>query len=140
MNTFICLLVGLFLGSCLLFFARKFGVKHEKKILAIALLIAAIIYVFFALLRGDSDWILIESIGVIAYGLVVWMAMRYSAYYLCVGWLLHPLWDVYLHLLGPGHEVAPQWYALACISFDLLVAAYVFYRIPFWKVDSKGIH
>ena len=33
--------------------------------------------------------------------------------------------DAGLHLRGAGAGHAPEWYVLACLSFDLLVAAYV---------------
>jgi hypothetical protein len=38
---------------------------------------------------------------------------------------LHPLWDVLLHYIGPGQAFTPWTYAIACISFDWLVAIYI---------------
>jgi hypothetical protein len=38
---------------------------------------------------------------------------------------LHPLWDVVLHYVGPGHSFTPWAYAIACVSFDWLVAIYI---------------
>ena len=45
--------------------------------------------------------------------------------WLSLGWLLHPVWDIAVHLFGPGHEVAPAGYAVACVSFDIAVAVYL---------------
>lgn len=42
-----------------------------------------------------------------------------------LGWLAHPLWDVGLHLIAQGRDFTPSVYAIACLSFDLLVAAYI---------------
>jgi len=53
------------------------------------------------------------------------LGLRGSPYWLAAGWALHPLWDVGLHYIGPGHSFAPMTYAIACISFDLVVAAYI---------------
>ena len=47
------------------------------------------------------------------------------AYWLAAGWAIHPLWDVVLHYLGAGHAFAPEAWAISCVSFDLLVAAYI---------------
>jgi len=41
---------------------------------------------------------------------------------------LHPVWDFGLHYIGPGREVGPWTYAIACLTFDWVVAAYVFIR------------
>lgn len=118
------LLLGFVLATPLLIYARSRGGKAELNILGIALVIAAIIYPGFAVVWGDSEWIIIELIGVPLYSLFYWLAFR-QPLWLAAGWLLHPLWDVLLHLNGPGNNIAPEWYATACISFDLLVATYI---------------
>ncbi len=129
------LVFGVFLGSLLLFLSRSFQAKVEIRILSISLVVAAIVYIVFALVWGNSNWFFIELIGLMTYGLFVWLSLHHSTYWLAIGWLLHPLWDVCLHLLGPGNAIAPESYAIACISFDILIAAYVFYRTPYWKLE-----
>ena len=125
MNYVIWLIIGLVLGTALLLYARARGRNRQKRILSIGLVVAAIIYVGFALLWGNPMWIAVEVAGVLAYGIFVWLALRYSINWLAAGWAVHPAWDVILHLLGPGHAIVPEWYAVACISFDFLVASYV---------------
>ncbi len=44
---------------------------------------------------------------------------------LAAGWALHPIWDAGLHLQGSGATHAPEWYVVACISFDLLIASFI---------------
>ncbi len=139
MHTLFWLMVGLFLGTMLLLFARTYEIDKENKILSIALVSAAIIYVLFSLFKGDSTWLYIECFGVIIYGLLAWLSVRYSGYFLFVGWMLHPLWDVYLHLLGSGKHIAPEWYAIACVSFDLLIATYVFFRVQLWRENTNQL-
>lgn len=53
------------------------------------------------------------------------LSLRGSPYWLAAGWALHPVWGVMLHYFGPGRPFAPWTYAIACVSFDLLVAAYI---------------
>lgn len=65
--------------------------------------------------------------GVAIYALFVGAAYRYSSYWLVVGWMLHPVWDLGVHWFGPGREVVDEWYAIACFSFDLFAAGYLFY-------------
>lgn len=89
------------------------------------LVIAALIYLSFALYYSDTQWLLIESAGVFAFGITYWLAVAYSPLWLAFGWGLHPMWDIFLHWLGPGTHIAPIWYAIACLSFDLAVAWYL---------------
>lgn len=51
--------------------------------------------------------------------------LRGSPLWIAAGWALHPVWDVALHYAGPGRAFAPDSYTVTCLSFDLLVAAYV---------------
>ena len=71
-------------------------------------------------------WALIELLQVIAYGTLGLYGWRGSPFWLALGWLLHPVWDFGLHYLGPGSSFAPLSYTMACISFDCVVAAYIF--------------
>ncbi len=105
----------------------------EIRILATALVVAAVIYLGFALLWGSAAWIGVETLGIVAYGLPAWLGLRAKGAvagrrWLALGWGLHPLWDLTLHLWGPGRHVVPDWYAVACLSFDLIVAAYLLRR------------
>lgn len=130
------LILGLGLGGALLLYARTRGIRGEKRILSIGLLIAAIIYVGFAFIWGNATWVAIEIAGIPVYGSFVWLAMRHSLNWLAVGWGVHPAWDVILHLFGPGRTIAPEWYVVACITFDLLIAGYILVR----SMSSKKDH
>lgn len=121
-------LIGVVGALRLILYANRFRKKSLTKLFGISLLVAAVIYVGFAIIWGDSNWLAVESLGVLFYGLFYWLAVRYSLLWLALGWSMHVIWDVGLHLLGPGHHVAPEWYAVACLSFDLVVAGYIVYR------------
>jgi hypothetical protein len=97
-----------------------------RVLLATALILAAVFYVLFAL-RGAAGpaWTVVELVGIAAYATMGLMGLRRSPMWLAAGWALHPLWDLVLHYFGPGHSFAPENYTIACLSFDLVVAAYV---------------
>ena len=120
------LICGLLAGGVFLFFARES--QNENAYLENALVIAAFVYVGFALFFGSITWIGIELLGLLAFGIFVWLGKGKSFVWLAVGWALHPTWDVFLHLWGPGQGIVPDWYCIACISFDLLLGGYVLSR------------
>jgi hypothetical protein len=104
--------------------------KPDSQILAIGLVVAAFIYIAFAIGGGASQlWIIIEVAGFGIYSLFALLGLRYSNWWLMLGWMAHPLWDIGLHLVNQGAVFTPGWYAIACVSFDLVVAIYIL----FWK-------
>lgn len=128
MTTVIWLVLGLILGGAFLAFARA-RQRAEPRVLALGLLAVALIYVGFALTGAGAWWVLVEAIGVAGYGTLAWFGLRHSTLWLAVGWALHSAWDVVLHLVGAGAAFTPEWYTLTCISFDLLVAGYIAFRL-----------
>src|SRR5688572_6028482 len=98
-----------------------------RTLLATALFAAAGAYLGFAYSTNTPRvWLLIEFLQCIAYGTLGLYGWRGSPFWLALGWLLHPLWDFGLHYVGPGSSFAPVSYAILCISFDWVVAAYIF--------------
>ena len=101
-----------------------------RSLLAIFLFTAAGAYFGFATLGREvvdtqPIWMLVELAQVIVFGTLALLGLRGSPYWLAAGWALHPLWDVVLHYIGPGHSFTPWTYAIACVSFDWLVAIYI---------------
>ena len=100
--------------------------SQELLFLTVGLVVAALIYVGFAIGGGQSKlWIAIEVAGVGVYGLLALLGLLYSNWWLMLGWMAHPLWDIGLHILNKGAAFTPVWYAIACVSFDLVVAMYI---------------
>ncbi len=126
--TALSLLLGLFLGTALLAFAR-FGPYGELRVLSVALLVAAGAYVAFAGLAGSLAWFSLEIGGALFFCTFAVLGQRSSPWYLVIGWAIHPLWDVGLHIRGAGALYTPGGYALTCLSFDLFVAGYISLRM-----------
>ena len=137
MLTLVWLLLGLVLAAAFIYWIRSMGAALELRALTAGLLIAALIYVGFAVTWGNGNWILVELAGVAAYGIFAFLTYRFSSLWLAAGWGVHPAWDALLRLIGPGQTIAPYWYAIACISFDILVAAYIVKRYPVWTVKTE---
>ncbi|MCC6589813.1 MAG: hypothetical protein IT168_24175 [Bryobacterales bacterium] len=127
MENVLWLLVGVVLGAVFIAIARLTG-RTERLVFAVGLVVATLVYAGYAAVGGSTAWVAIEVLGAAVYGLFGWRGMNGHAEWLAAGWVLHPVWDVALHLAGPGAAFAPEWYTVNCISFDLLVAAYITWR------------
>jgi uncharacterized protein DUF6010 len=100
-----------------------------RTLLATVLFAAAGAYFGFAVVAPVSRlWLLIELLQCIAFGLFGLYGWRGSAKWLALGWALHPVWDFGMHYVGPGSGVGPWTYAIACLTFDWVVAAYILIR------------
>jgi hypothetical protein len=113
-----------------------------RSVLVIWLFIAAGAYFGFATLGRDvvdtsPIWMLVEIAQVIVIGALALLGLRGSPYWLAAGWALHPLWDIVVHYIGPGSAFTPWTYAIACISFDWLVAIYII--IAYGVVGSRRL-
>jgi hypothetical protein len=97
-----------------------------RSFLVLFMFIAAGLYIVFAVRAGEGAlWLVGELVGVAIFGGMALLGLRGSLWWIVAAWALHPLWDVGLHYLGPGRSFAPETYTIACLSFDLLVAAYI---------------
>jgi hypothetical protein len=110
--------------------SRFVGDFVGRSVLAIFLIMAAGSYQGFAIMASDllgagPIWAPIELVGGVVFGTMALLGLRGSPWWLAAGWALHPIWDVALHYFGPGGSFAPESYAIACVSYDLLVAGYI---------------
>lgn len=92
--------------------------RKRPWLFAAGLVIAAAIYVVFALVDGDVLHAMGETCGVLLFAAIALGGLRWSPYLLAAGWLGHAAWDLLAH-------PAPWWYPALCIGFDVLVAGFI---------------
>ena len=130
MSTEIELVVGIVLAFGFLRWTRK-QPDGGRWVYTIGLVVTALIYLAFAVFGGASARSLgLEALGVLLYCAMAWAGYRRSATILALGWAMHVLWDVSLHLQDPGAMYTPDWYPWGCLSFDLVVAGAVLVTVP----------
>jgi hypothetical protein len=114
---------GAALGGLYVVAVRRLAPRATRLMYAVGLVIAAIIYVGFALIGGaDPRWTALELAGLVPYTLLAWLGWRCSAWWLAAGWLAHVAWDVGGHLVGGTPAFVPAWYPAVCLGFDIYVA------------------
>ena len=125
MITVIELIVGIALASAFLLWTRR-QPDAGHRFYAIGLAVTALIYFVFAVIgRASARSLTLEAAGVLLYGAAAWLGFRKSATLLALGWAMHVVWDVGLHLQGAGAGYTPDWYPWGCVSFDLMVGGAV---------------
>jgi len=124
MTTSLLIFGGALLAAGLLYFVKRFNERTKLSIASLALFIAALIYVLFALVTRNELYIAIEIVGLMLFLFLIWLGYQYSFWFVVLGWLLHVMWDVGLH---PAQALpyVPQWYAWLCMGFDVVLALYL---------------
>lgn len=115
----IAIFAGLALALPYLLYARR--TRHQRRIYGAGLVVAAVVYVVLAGLRGTFQDFLTEMAGIVLFGAFAFLGVRKSAYFLALGWAAHVAWDLLLHSVAVS-SYAPWWYPVTCIGFDLIVA------------------
>ena len=110
-----------------------------RSLLVAVLFVAAALYIVFAVRAGEGTfWVVGELVGVGIYGTMGLLGLRGSPWWLAAGWAAHPIWDVALHYFGAGGSFAPESYTIPCLTFDLVVAAYVAVAYGFGLLATRG--
>ena len=129
MQVILQLLIGIISCGVFIVAARRVSPQREMRLYALALVIAALIYVGFTA-RGavPPGWLALELAGLAVFTLCAWLGLKISALILALAWAAHAAWDVILHKLLDVAFV-PDWYPLVCVGFDLLLAGYIAVRV-----------
>jgi len=125
----ISIIIGMACAIICVYFAQRTFPNKDHAFWRVGLVIAAIIYVAFALIGRNNAYLPIEIGGVFFYGLFAFLSKKHSLYWLAIGWLFHIGWDMFLHA-GPNTPFVPLGYPEACIGFDIMIAAYICWLIP----------
>jgi hypothetical protein len=119
------LLAGVVLALGVVAGARRTGRTRARRIYAVGLMVAALIYVAFAVVEGRTDrWLALEVVGLLGFGAAAVVGFRFWPIALALGWAAHVGWDM-LHLRGVGAQYTPDWYPWLCVGFDLVIAGAV---------------
>lgn len=121
------LLLGAVCCCVFILLARRLAPRRELRLYSISLIIAALIYVGFTARGASFRWLVLEIAGAATFTFLALLGLKISALILAFAWAAHAAWDVLLHKLLDAAFV-PDWYPLACLSFDLVLAAYIAVR------------
>ncbi len=117
------LLAGLIAVYVFIRAVRRLGPVRELRWYAGGLIIAAGVYVAFGLVLGGAP-LGYELVQLAVFApLAVW-SLRHSVPLLAAGWFAHALWDS-AHWIPSLSGHAPEWYMVACLSFDVALSFYI---------------
>ena len=133
------LAIGVTLAGLTILVIQTLPQKIHDKICAVALIVAASIYVGFSLLSQNTTWILTETLGVIVFSLISFIGLKFSSWFLAMGWLIHPAWD----LLIDNHNLTtfvPHRYPTVCIGYDIAIASCIAWKCIKTEENSRFSH
>lgn len=136
-SDFVQLLIGGAINGAILVLLAMAAPRLTRQILFAVLVFAAVMYVVFTIgTAGASMWMWIEIMGIAMYAAMGWRGLKGSPWWLVAGWAAHPVWDIALHFVGPGHTFAPVDYTIPCLTYDIAVAAIYAVRLLLSSRDA----
>lgn len=145
-------LIGLLIGVIVaipgtIMVTRRFlKAPVEKAFYALTLIPIALIYIGFTYYYGDLSAIGAELFGVLIFLIFSLLAQFVATWVLVVGYISHAIWDL-LHevfvvqlMEDVTWSQVPIGYAAFCLTYDLIIAFYVYKNIDRWNgVKEKTI-
>ncbi len=116
--------------------------RHEKIFYSLTLIPIAFIYVGFAYYYGDLSAVHAEIIGVIIFLVFALLGQFMATSILIYGYILHALWDFFHEIFVMGIDARVPWtqvpsgYAAFCVTYDLIIAVYIYKRRLIWASDG----
>ncbi|BAY87587.1 hypothetical protein NIES267_71110 [Calothrix parasitica NIES-267] len=133
------LAIGITLAGLTVLVAQALPPEIHHKIYAVALILAASIYVGFSFSSQHNTWIFTETIGVIIFSVIAFLGVKFSPWFLAMGWLTHPAWDLFID----NHKLnifVPHWYPTVCIGYDIMIALCIAWKCIKTKENSHFSH
>jgi len=108
------ILFGAVLGSAFVALARRRAPQAELALYAAGLIIAALLYVAFALLLHGIPHLPLEMLGLVLFTVAAGLGLRIWPLLLGLAWIAHGAWDYLLHVPAPAY--VPSWYPVWCLD------------------------
>ena len=130
--------IGFTLALGVAAFARLAGFDRDRAFYSTVLLIVGSYYVLFAVVSGDMQAVVVETIGLSAFALAAVLGLRGHQVIVIAGLAAHGVFDAFHgHLIvNPG---VPQWWPAFCGTYDVVAAAclaFLVYLSPGKRVES----
>ena len=121
---------------------RKFlSAKNERTFYSLSLFPIALVYIGFAYYYGNLAALYAEIVGVMIFMFFALLGQLLASKILVIGYIAHTVWDLMheVFVAGIGDQVpwteVPAGYAAFCLSYDLIIAFYIYQRASLWDGD-----
>ena len=125
---------------------RKFlSPKAERAFYSLSLFPIALVNICFAYYYGNLAALYAEIVGVMIFMFFALLGQLLASRILVIGYIAHTIWDLMheLFVAGIGDHIpwtqVPAGYAAFCLSYDLIIAAYIYKRASLWDGQTSHV-
>jgi hypothetical protein len=127
------LFIGLTTTAAIIILVEVFRFLEKRLIAALTLVGIPFIYIGFA--WSDTTTLFYSILSTAFFVALAYLGYKKNFIYIVIGLVLHGVWDVLFPLIS---ELAPDGYDIFCITIDVLLAVYFYFRVrPLEKVNSE---
>ncbi len=117
------LYIGLATTAAIIIFLELFKSVDKKLMSAFTLAVIPFIYIGFS--WGDPKSLIMSVVGVAFFLGLAYLGYRNNVILIVIGLVLHGAWDLVFPFFS---SEAPEGYDVFCITIDLLLALYFYFR------------
>ncbi|GMN05586.1 hypothetical protein MTsPCn5_09740 [Croceitalea sp. MTPC5] len=130
------LAIGIILGFATVILAKVTGFSRDRGFYPLLLIVIALYYVLFAFQYAVNTAILLEVGIALIFSVLAFIGHKRSLIIVAAGLALHGIYDL-LHSAIPYTTEAPDWWAMFCLGFDVVLAIGLLLAIRWYKYQNN---
>ena len=126
------LAIGIILGFATVILAKFTGFSRDRGFYPLLLIVIALYYVLFAFQYAVNTAILFEVGIALIFSALAFIGHKRRLIIVAAGLALHGVYDLF-HGAIPYATEAPNWWAMFCLGFDVVLAIGLFFAMRRYK-------
>ena len=127
-------ILGIFLAWITWYPARHLSARSEQWYFTVIITIVAFGFIGFPIEQQNLSGFVYELAALMVFVVLIYLSRAVAVILLPLVWFAHGTWDL-AYLLGLVPVDKPYWVVQLCLPYDWLLAAYLFYKSSFWRVE-----
>ncbi len=127
--------IGIILGIAVGVFSTSVGLDRDRALYPAILIVIASYYSLFAVMGGSTNPIIIETLVGMVFVTIAAISFRNNLWIVAAAIIAHGIFDLFHHLFihNPG---LPTFWPMFCMSIDIVLGAYLAFRLSQGKISA----
>ncbi len=131
-------LIGVILALAISIFARLVGLDRDRAFYPTVMIVIALIYGLFAMMGGSGQALAVESVFILVFVAAAVLGFKQNLWIIAGALFAHGIFD-FFHTSLISNPGVPVWWAMFCLTYDVVAAAYLAWLLQSSRVNAKPL-